>query len=252
MTTTPEGFLFDVTAPPTPVERLLLLADQYVQHNDMLDRLLRAHPPSTSNAHAASAQRLASATRNALKAVTDERLFRSPDLSDAVVRLEQLAFLSSASADQQLPMARTLTALAPEAAMGCANTLAYEIRRRRGTAAGDGPEHTPTAAHHTALWEIACGNVVVTSSLGRQNVHYRDERVLLGTLRALEAKGLAERVPESAPAAYVGGPLQDRVRLTPAGTTALATAISSPPTRRAPGTTPAPAPTAPKTAARSR
>ncbi|MEV8293135.1 hypothetical protein ACFVLG_31920 [Streptomyces rochei] len=149
-------------------------------------------------------------------------------------------------------MARTLTALAPEAAMGCANTHAYEIRRRRGTAAGDGPEHTLTAAHHTALWEIACGNVVVTSSLGRQNVHYRDERVLLGTLRALEAKGLTERVPESAPAAYVGGPLQDRVRLTPAGTTALATAISSPPTRRAPGTTPAPPPTAAKTAARSR
>ncbi|NEA95390.1 hypothetical protein G3I22_24330 [Actinospica acidiphila] len=252
MTTPPEGFLFDVAAPPTPVERLLLLADQYVQHNDMLDRLLRAHPPSEPNAHAASAQRLASATRTALKAVTDERLFRSPDLSDAVVRLGQLAFLSSASADQQLPMARTLTALAPEAAMGCASTLAYEIRRRRGTAAGDRPEHTLTAAHHTALWEIACGNVVVTSSLGRQNVHYRDERVLLGTLRALEAKGLAERVPESAPAAYVSGPLQDRVRLTPAGTTALATAISSPSTRRAPGTTPAPAPTAAKTAARSR
>ncbi|MFH9819712.1 hypothetical protein [Streptomyces sp. NPDC017230] len=205
MTTPPEGFLFDVAAPPTPVERLLLLADQYVQHNDMLDRLLRAHSPSTSNAHAASAQRLAFATRTALKAVTDERLFRSPDLSDAVVRLEQLAFLSSASADQQLPVARILTALAPEAAMGYANTLAYEIRRRRGTAAGDGPEHTLTAAHHTALWEIACGNVVVTSSLGRQNVHYRYERVLLGTLRALEAKGLAERVPESAPAAYVGG-----------------------------------------------
>ncbi|WP_329472466.1 hypothetical protein OIE75_28085 [Streptomyces sp. NBC_01723] len=94
--------------------------------------------------------------------------------------------------------------------------------------------------------------MVVTSSLGRQNVHYRDERVLMGTLRALEAKGLAERVPQSAPAAYVGGPLQDRVRLTPAGTTALATAISSPPTRRAPGTTPAPAPTAAKTAAHSR
>ncbi|CAL9634886.1 hypothetical protein [Streptomyces sp. enrichment culture] len=153
MTTPPEGFLFDVAAPPTPVERLLLLADQYVQHNVMLDRLLRAHPPSEPNAHAASAQRLASATRTALKAVTDERLFRRPDLSDAVVRLEQLAFLSSASADQQLPMARTLTALAPEAAMGCANTLAYEIRRRRVTAAGDGPEHTLTAAHHTALWE---------------------------------------------------------------------------------------------------
>ncbi|MFD5478600.1 hypothetical protein [Streptomyces hawaiiensis] len=38
----------------------------------------------------------------------------------------------------------------------------------------------------------------------------------------------------------------------PAGTTALAAAISCPPTSRAPGTTPAPAPTAAKTATRSR
>lgn len=139
--------------------------------------------------------------------------------------------------------------------MGCADTLAHEIRRRRWTTS-DSPDHSLTAAHHTALWEIACGNVVATSSLGRQYVHYRDERVLIGTLRALEAKGLAERVLKSAPSAYVGGPLQDRVRLTPAGTTALATAISSPSARRAPGTTPAPAPalapTAAKTAARSR
>ncbi|MEV6007364.1 hypothetical protein AB0M29_11200 [Streptomyces sp. NPDC051976] len=93
---------------------------------------------------------------------------------------------------------------------------------------------------------------MATSSLGRQYVHYRDERVLIGTLRALEAKGLTERVPQSAPSAYVGGPLQDRVRLTPAGTTALATAISSPPARKTPGTTPALAPTPAKTATRSR
>ncbi|WP_030870451.1 hypothetical protein [Streptomyces sp. NRRL S-37] len=251
MTTPPEGLLFDVAAPPTPVERLLLLADQYVQHNDMLDRLLRASSRPEPDAHVTSAQRLASATRTALKAVTDERLFQSHDLSNAVVRLQQLAFLSSASADQQLPMARTLTALAPEAAMGCADTLAHEIRRR-GWTASDDPDHSLTAAHHTALWEIACGNVVATSSMGRQYVHYRDERVVIGTLRALEAHGLAERVPKSAPSAYVGGPLQDRVRLTPAGTTALATAISSPPVRRAPGTTPASAPAAATTATRGR
>ncbi|MFC9856262.1 MULTISPECIES: hypothetical protein [unclassified Streptomyces] len=250
MTTPPdEGILFDVAAPPTPVERMLLLADQSVQHNDMLDRLLRAGSPSEPNAHVASAQRLATATRTALKAVTEERLFQSHDLSEALVRLQQLAFLSSASADQQLPMARTLTALAPEAAMGCANTLAHKVRGHRWTAS-DGAGHGLTAAHHTALWEIACGNVVATSSLGRQYVHYRDERVLIGTLRTLEAKGLAERVPKSAPSAYVGGTLQDRVRLTPAGTTALAAAISSPPARRAPGAIPAP--TAAKTAARSR
>ncbi|MDQ0790116.1 MULTISPECIES: hypothetical protein [Streptomyces] len=252
MTTPPaEGLLFHVAAPPTPVERLMLLADQYVQHNDTLDRLLQARSQSQPDVHAASAQQLAAATRTAIKAVTDERLFQSHELSDAVVRLQQLAFLSSASADHRLPMARTLTALAPEAAMGCADTLAHEIRRRRGSTS-DAPDHRLTATHRTALWEIACGNVVATRSLGRQYVHYRDERVLIGTLRSLEANGLAERVPQSAPSAYVDGPLQDRVRLTPAGTTALAAAISSPPASRAPGTTPAPAPTAAKTATRSR
>ncbi|MFD3580864.1 hypothetical protein [Streptomyces sp. NPDC058683] len=252
--TTPhtDGLLFEVAPPPTPVERLLLLADQYVQHNDTLDRLLRAGSPSEPDAHAASAQRLASATHAAIKAVTDERLYASDELSDAVVRLQQLAFLSSASTDQRLPMARTLTALAPEAATGCAETIADEFRRRRWTSTTDAPDHQLTSAQRTALWEIACGHVVATSSLARQYVHYRDERVLIGTLRSLEANGLAERVPKSASSAYVGGPLQDRVRLTAAGTTALAAAISRPPTARPPGTTPAPAPAAAKTATRSR
>lgn len=251
MTTPGEGLLFDVAAPPTAVERLLLLADRSVQHNDMLDRLLRAGAPPGPHAHAASAHQLAAATRAALTAVTDERLCQSHDLTDAMARLQQLAFLSSASADQQLPMARTLTALAPAAAVGCADVLAYEIRRRRGSTR-DAPGQVLTGTHRIALWEIACGNVVATSSLGRQYVHYRDERVLISTLRALEAKGLAERVPTSASSAYVGGPLQDRVRLTAAGTTALASALSSPPARSAPGTTPAPTLTAASTAARSR
>ncbi|WP_234381599.1 hypothetical protein [Streptomyces sp. NRRL S-1521] len=230
MTAPGEGLLFDVSAPPTSVERLLL-ADRSVQHNDMLDRLLRAGAPSGPHAHAASAHQLAAATRAALTAVTDERLCQSHDLSDAMARLQQLAFLSSASADQQLPMARTLTALAPAAAMGCADTFAHEIRRRRGNSS-DAPDHGLTATLRTALWEIACGNVVTTSSLGRQYVHYRDERVLISTLHTLEAKGLAERVPTSAPSAYVGGPLQDRVRLTAAGTTALASTLSNPPAAR--------------------
>ncbi|THC47326.1 winged helix-turn-helix transcriptional regulator [Streptomyces sp. A1499] len=251
MTAPGEGLLFDVSAPPTSVERLLLLADRSVQHNDMLDRLLRAGAPSGPHAHAASAHQLAAATRAALTAVTDERLCQSHDLSDAMARLQQLAFLSSAAADQQLPMARTLTALAPAAAMGCADTFAHEIRRRHGNSS-DAPDHGLTATLRTALWEIACGNVVTTSALGRQYVHYRDERVLISTLRALEANGLAERVPTSAPSAYVGGPLQDRVRLTAAGTTALASTLSNPPARSAPGTYPAPAPTAASTAARSR
>ncbi|MEU8935987.1 hypothetical protein AB0D30_39625 [Streptomyces sp. NPDC048409] len=253
MTTPPdEGLLFDVAAPPTPVERLLLLADLYVQHNDMLDRLLRAKSlPSKPTAHGGSAQRLATATCTAIKAVTDERLFRSQDLSDSVLRLQQIAFLSSASADQQLPMARTLTALAPEAAMGCADALAFEFRHRRGNTP-EAPDRPLTSTQRDALWEIGCGNVVATNSLGRQYVHYRDERVLIGTLRALEADGLAERVPKSAPSAYIGGPLQDRVRLTAAGTIALAAAISRPPTARTPRTAPASVPAATTASTRTR
>ncbi|MGW3692329.1 hypothetical protein ACWD6U_00355 [Streptomyces sp. NPDC005149] len=252
MTTPPDdGLLFDVAAPQSPIERLLQLADQYVQHNDLLDRLLRAQSPPEPNAHVASARQLAAATHTALEAITDERLFQSQDLTDAVVRLRQVAFLSNASTDHPLPVARTLTALAPEAATGCAVTLVRELRRRRGhsTKAGD---HQLTTAHRAALWEIACGNVVATSSLGRQYVHYRDERVLIATLRSLEEYGLAERVPKSAPSAYVGGPLQDRIRLTAAGTTALAAAISNPPARLAPATTPTPAPAAANTATQSR
>ncbi|AWL37206.1 MULTISPECIES: hypothetical protein [Streptomyces] len=252
MTTPPEGLLFDVVAPPTPVERLLLLADQYVQHNDILGRLLQAGPRAEPDTHVASAQRLAAATRTAIKAIVDERLFESHELSDAVIRLQQLAFLSNASTEHPLPTARMLTALAPEATMSCADSLAGEIRRRRWSTTG-APAHQLNSTQHTALWEIACGNVVATSSLGRQYVHYRDARVLIGTLRSLEANGLVERVPQSAPPAYVGGPLQDRVRLTSTGTTALASTICLPPAAGSPtATTPPPTPVSAQTAARRR
>ncbi|MGW0312699.1 hypothetical protein [Streptomyces flavidovirens] len=254
MTTTPpaDGLLFEVPTPPTPVERLLLLADHYVRHNDMLDRLLRTGSELEPEAHVASAHQLASVTHAAIKAVTDERLYESSELTDAVVRLQQLAYLSSASAEHRLPMARALTALAPEAAVDCATSVAGEIRRRRWSATDD-PDQQLTATQYTALWEIARGHVVATSSLGRQYVHYRDARVLIGTLRSLEAKDLVERVPKSAPSAYSGGPLQDRVRLTSAGATALASAIGLPrDARAAPSTALAPVPTPAQTAARSR
>ncbi|MCZ4124133.1 hypothetical protein [Streptomyces sp. H39-S7] len=250
MTTPPgDGLLFDVARLPTPVERLLLLAGQYVRHNDTLDRHLREGSPAEPDVHVASAQHLAAATRSAIQAVIDERLFESHELSDAVVRLQQVAFLSGASSDHRLAMARTLTALAPEAATDCADTIAREMRRRRGNTP-DPPQRPLTAAQHTALWEIACGNVVATSSLGRHYVHYRRERVLIGTLRSLEATGLAERLPKSAPSAYIGGPLQDRVHLTSAGTTALAAALSHPPAAKALGAAPAPVPAAAKASAR--
>ena len=132
MTEPPAEFLlFDVAPPPMPVERLLHLADQYTQHNDALDLFLGAINPPAPDAHAGSAQRLATDTQSAIKAIQDERLYESVELAETVMRLRQLAFLTNASADLSVVAARELTALAPEAAVGCAVTLAGETRRRR-------------------------------------------------------------------------------------------------------------------------
>ncbi|MFI7102727.1 hypothetical protein ACIBK8_25600 [Streptomyces sp. NPDC050161] len=252
MTTPPtEAPLFEVPAPPTPVERLLLLADHYTQHNDALDVLLSTGAPGP-DAHVASARRLAAETRTVIKAIADQRLYESGELTDTVARLKQLGYLSAASTDHHPQMARDLTALAPEATVDCAARIAGELRRRRRTTAGV-PDEQLTATEHTALQEIARGHIVATSSQGRHYVHYRDARVLISTLRSLEAKDLVARTPKSAPAASTGGPLQDRVRLTPAGTTALATTIALPPASgTAPSTTPRPLPAAAPAAARSR
>ncbi|MER5826165.1 hypothetical protein ABT086_28865 [Streptomyces mirabilis] len=254
MTTPPtESLLFDVPPPLTPIERLLHLADQYTRHNDALDILLRTATEPEPQAHVASAQRLASDARIAVKAIHDERLYGSTELTECVVRLKQLAFLCAASADLGVQAARELTALAPEAAVGCAAALAAETRRRHWSTA-IAPDERLTAAQRTALVQIACGHVVASSSLGREFTRSREPKILMSTLRALESKDLAERTPNSAPGAYIGGPPQDRVRLTPAGITALASVIGLPPTGpgAAPGTAPRPIPTATPTATRSR
>ncbi|MFG2430292.1 hypothetical protein [Streptomyces sp. NPDC048590] len=253
MTTPPvEGLLFEVPAPPTSVERLLLLADQYTRHNDMLDLLLHASGHYEPDAHIASARRLASATRTALQALTNERLYESPEVADATLRLQQLAFLSTACTEQRLSVARALTALAPEAAVESAVRVAGEIRRRRWSTT-DVPDLQLTATQDLALQEIARGHVVATTSQGRHYVYSRDARVLIGTLRSLEANDLVERVPQSASPACVGGPLQDRVRLTSAGTTALASTLGLPPAAKSPSVTVSPpAPASARTAARSR
>ncbi|MFD7862146.1 hypothetical protein [Streptomyces sp. NPDC059783] len=247
-----DSLLFDMAPPPTPVERLLHLADQYTQHNDVLDLVLRgAAPPA--DAHAASAQRLATDTQSAIKAIHGEKLYESVELNETVMRLRQLAFLAGACVDLHVSAARELTALAPEAAVGCAVTLAGETRRRRGASA-PAPDDRLTALHRTALAEIAGGHVVASSSLGREFTRSREPKVLMSTLRALETKGLAERTAHTAPAAYVGGPPLDRVRLTSAGITALASVIDAPHAgpRTAPGTTPRPLPTATQATTRSR
>ncbi|MGW0710196.1 hypothetical protein ACWD4G_30285 [Streptomyces sp. NPDC002643] len=248
-----ESLLFDVPPPRTPVERLLHLADQYTRHNDALDLLLDPAARPEQQDHVASSQRLASATRTTIKAIQDERLYASTELTETVVRLKQLALLSAASADLGLQEARELTALAPAAAVGCAASLSCETQRRRSSSAIPSEEQL-TATQRTALEQIACGHVVASSSLGREFTRSREPKVLMSTLRALESKDLAERSPGSAPGAYHGGPPQDRVRLTSAGVTALAAVIGLPLTgpRTAPGTTPRTIPTASRAATRSR
>ncbi|MFD7017484.1 hypothetical protein [Streptomyces sp. NPDC059928] len=250
-----EGLLFDVPVPPTPVERLLILADHFTRHNDTLDLLPSSSARPDLEAPAASARHLADQTRAAIKAVGDQQLYQSAELIDAVVRLKQLAYLSGEAARHltdtatipptpapvtdgaladvpgavqgRITLARELTALAPEAAVESATRIAREIRRRRPPTATAAAELT--ALQHSALQEIVRGHIAVTESLGRQYVHSRDTRVLVSTLRSLEAKGLITRAAKSAPPAYYGGPPPDRVRLTTPGTTALAARIGLPP-----------------------
>lgn len=248
-----DALLFDMPPPPTPVERLLHLAGQYTQHNDALDLLLRATTPPQPEAHTASAQDLATAATAAIKALQGERLYESAELTEVVVRLRQLAFLANASVELSAGAARELTALGPEAAVASAVTLAGEFRRRRGATAPT-PDARLGAVHRTALAEIACGHVVASSSLGREFTRSREPKVLMSTLRVLETKGLAERAVSSAPAAYLGGPHLDRVRLTPTGVTALASVLGLPAagSSPAPAATPRPHPSAAQAAARSR
>ncbi|WP_406326812.1 hypothetical protein [Streptomyces sp. NBC_00203] len=251
MSTLPaEPLLFDV---PTPVERLLHLAGQYTRHNDALDLHLRAATEPEPQAHAASAQRPAADTRMAARAIHGQRLYESTELAETVVRLKQLAFLSAASADHGVQVARELTALAPETTVSCAVSLASETRRRRGASA-IAPDVRLTSDQRSALVQIASGHVVASSSLGREFTRSRDPKVLMSTLRTLVSKGLAERTPNSALPAYRGGPPQDRVRLTPAGVTVLAAGIGLPAAGpdTALGATPCPIPAASQAATRSR
>lgn len=252
--TTPPGddLLFEVPAPPTPVERLLLLAGHYTQHNDTLDIVLGAPTPPDPDAHVTSAQKLAAETRAAIKAVTSQPLFENIELSDALVRLKQLAYMSTEAARHAPRLARELTALAPEAVIDSAARIAAETRRRNWSPCVT-PEEQLTVTQCSALQEIARGHVVVTGSLDREYVHCREVRVLISTLRSLDSLGLTARTPNAAAPAFIGGTPQDRVHLTAAGTTALAAAIGLPPAATAAPTTAAlPALTTTKSAVRRR
>ncbi|MFJ6438658.1 hypothetical protein [Streptomyces sp. NPDC091416] len=221
-----DTLLFDVPVPVPPVEQLLLLAGRYTRHNDALDLALASPTDPDPQTHAASARQLASETSAAITAVLDQQ--PGPDLSDALVRLNQLAYLSAQSAGHNAHMARELTALAAQDIVTCASHIAQEPDRgRSGTSAPPAERLNPT--HRAALHDIARGRAVVTESMGRQYVNNRGPRILISTLRHLESNGLVDRAEGSAAPAFKGGPPLDRLRLTPAGMTAVASFIGLPP-----------------------
>ncbi|MEV0577103.1 hypothetical protein [Streptomyces sp. NPDC050392] len=223
-----DTFLFDVPVPVPPVEQLLLLASQYTRHNDTLDLALASPTEPDPQTHAASARQLASETSAAITAVLDQQPCPSPDLSDALVRLNQLAYLSAQSAGHTAHKARELTALAPQDIVtSTAHIVLEQDRGRSGTSAPPAERLTP--AHCAALHDIAQGRAVVTKSMGRQYVNNRGPRILVSTLRHLESTGLVDRAEGSAAPAFKGGPPLDRLRLTPAGMTAVASFIGLPP-----------------------
>ncbi|GAA2678201.1 hypothetical protein GCM10010400_46770 [Streptomyces aculeolatus] len=244
--TAADGLLFDV---PTPVERLLRLAGQYTRHNDMLDlhlAELAAGAEPGDDAHTGSARQLAYDTRTAITAIRAERLYASTEMTEILARLTQLAFLSTASAGHDVRTARDLTALAADACVGCAASLAAEMRRRGAMATA--PDDRLSAERRTALAEIARGYVTVSNLFDRERAQSRrHNRVRLSTLRVLEKCHLTGRDPSSAPATYIGGPGQDRIRLSLAGITALASVLALPPPPREtpPATTRRPTPAHP-------
>lgn len=244
-----DAALFDV---PTPVDELLRLAGAFTRHNDALDIALRAENNAPDAAHSTSARDLGRDVLKVLRAIQNQRLHPSDDLTRAQVRLRQLAFLTVSSADHTPAAARELTALATKTVMDSALIVAEETLRAHPKAP-HAADADLTAVQKSALAGIARGHVVANSALGREYTRSSGPTVLMSTLRRLEAKHLVSRTAGTALPAYVGGPLQDRVQLTPAGITALGAALTRPdPVRTAPKVTGVPLASPAQATARSR
>ena len=255
MTTPPDpnhAALFDVDAPVplTPVEQLLALADLYTQHNDRIDLLLFGRGSHDPGASVSSARRLEREALASITAVRQQRLPAIEPVSSAVVRLKQIAYLTSGAtrylttAQQALPegdaeharpdprrgfgqylrLARELTALAPAAIVESASPIAARLPdRARSSTTVPGMD----ASHRGALLEVARGHVIVTGQYGQRGYGHTVS-VNIDVLRQLDTQELVTRKPASAPPFFPGGPPRDRVRLTSLGLSVLSTVINSP------------------------
>lgn len=239
--------------------RLLALADQFTQHNDNLTRLRPAYGAARGHASAAF---LGSACREAVQAIQDQPIPPAPAVEEAAIRIKQLAYLTDGAArhlaeakallgapapvpdqarttqeiSRQIALAQELTALGPAAAMEAATAIALEMHRTSPS----------TAAVHlaplerTALYAAARGHLAIGGSGDREHVHSRSRTVRIDTVLALEQQGLTSREHASAPAAFDGGPPQDRVRLTLSGAMAVASQLGRAPHAPALPATPVP------------
>ncbi|MFZ3548812.1 hypothetical protein ACODT3_25005 [Streptomyces sp. 4.24] len=223
--------------------RLLALGDQFTQHNDGLARLRAAYGAARGHT---SAQILVSACLEAVQAIEAQPMHASDAVTEAAVRIKQLAYLTgqavrhlaeaeallgarasesdpaprSEEVDRQIQLARELTALAPAAAVESATAIAAEIHRHRPSASTAADGLTP--AERTALQATARGHVVIGRRQAGEYAHSRDSTVHIDTLRALEGKGLIAFEPACAPPAFDGGPPHDRIRLTLNGALSVA------------------------------
>ncbi|QNE74562.1 hypothetical protein F0344_08005 [Streptomyces finlayi] len=111
--------LFEVPTPPTPPEQLLLLAAAFTRHNDALVALNFEVPlpgAAIGGHHVSSAQRLARGTLAAINAVKNQPLYHHVETGDTLVRLNQLAYLATESADHLIDASDILSTAARKAA----------------------------------------------------------------------------------------------------------------------------------------
>ncbi|MBJ7004841.1 hypothetical protein JG491_33070 [Streptomyces sp. CRPSP2-6A1] len=272
MTTSPDPdhtplFDMDAPVPPPPVEQLLALAGLYTQHNDRIDLWRHGRADLGTDAYAASARYLERATYACIKTVRKHRMPTVEPVTNAVVRLKQIAhltsaaarylttalpFLSDADAERPLPdprrgfgqrvqLARELASLAPVAIIESATDIADALPRH---ACSSSPSHGIDSVQYDLLFQVALGHVTVFEEIQYVRVH--TTKAAPETLRELELRRLVCREPESAPPPYYGGEPFDRVRLTALGIALVSAVISCRtligPPAASPAVAPAPTP----------